>query len=355
MRDGVTIGIDARAAAEVPAGRGRYVRELLRALARRPDANRYLLYARTRWDADLDYRFEWRLIGSGDPVWHLRAARAASRDADVMLSTNSYLTAWFTTIPCAVVVYDMITFDPESRPQRRAALIEKATAGLAIRRAGSLLCISEWTRKDLVRLFPRAAPKATVIPLAASEVEPVGTVDLDRPFVLSVGTLEPRKNLDGLVAAWSRLPDDLRRSRTLALVGPQGWELDRVLAPIRGSADDVRLVGYVSDQELSALYSRCELFCYPSLYEGFGLPVLEAMQQGAAVVTSGTSSLPEVGGDAVAYVDPRDPDDIAATMERLLRDPEERRRLGEAARRRASEFSWDETARKTLQQITSLA
>src|SRR5215208_84666 len=122
------IAIDARAAAEVPAGRGRYVRELLLALARLPDDNRYLLYARSRWDAELDERFEWKLIDSRDPIWHVRAARAANREADVLLSTNSYLTAWFTRIPTAVVVYDMIAFQTDARPQRRAALIEKATA-----------------------------------------------------------------------------------------------------------------------------------------------------------------------------------------------------------------------------------
>ena len=233
MRDRVTIAIDARAAAEVPAGRGRYVRELLSALARRSDTNRYLLYARSRWASELDDRFEWKLIPSGDPVWHLRTARAASREAQVMLSTNSYLTAWFTTIPTAVVVYDLIAFQPEARAQRRAAVIEKATARLGIRRAAALLCISEWTRRDLVDRFPGAAEKASVIPLAANRVPPanIASLGLERPYVLAVGTLEPRKNLDGLVAAWTRLPDDLRRSHTLALVGPEGWELDRVLAP----------------------------------------------------------------------------------------------------------------------------
>src|SRR4051794_19465652 len=99
MSDRLVIGIDARAAAEVPAGRGRYVRELLRALAARDDDARFLLYARERWEEPLDDRFEWRLIGSGDPVWHLRAARAANREATVFLSTNSYLTAWFTRVP----------------------------------------------------------------------------------------------------------------------------------------------------------------------------------------------------------------------------------------------------------------
>jgi glycosyltransferase involved in cell wall biosynthesis len=358
MRDGVTIAIDARAAVEVPAGRGRYVRELLLALARQPEANRYLLYARSPWDARLDERFEWRLIPSRDPLWHLRAARAASREAQVMLSTNSYLTAWFTTIPTAVVVHDMIAFVPEARPQRRASLIERATARPAIRRAAALLCVSEWTRRDLVRLFPRAAPKAQVILEAAAPATAgadISGLGLERPYVLSVGTLEPRKNLDGLVAAWSLLPEDVRKGHTLALVGPQGWELEQVLAPIRGSADDVRLVGYVSDEQLAALYAGCEVFAYPSLYEGFGLPVLEAMQHGAAIVCSNTSSLPEVGGDAVAYVDPHDPADIASKIELLLRTPEERARLGDAARTRAAAFSWDETARQTLAALVALA
>src|SRR3954454_11067799 len=138
MSDRLVIGIDARAAAEVPAGRGRYVRELLAALARRDDACRWLLYARSRWDGgDLDDRFEWRRIDSGDPLWHLRAARAASREANVFLSTNSYLTAWFTRIPTAVVVHDMITFHRDARPQRRASLIERATAGFGSRRAAA--------------------------------------------------------------------------------------------------------------------------------------------------------------------------------------------------------------------------
>jgi glycosyltransferase involved in cell wall biosynthesis len=320
--------------------------------------DRYLLYARTRWDAELDERFEWKVIASGDPIWHLRAARAANREADVFLSTNSYLTAWFTTIPTTVVIYDLITFLAEARPQRRAALIEKVTAGLAIRRAKRLLCISEWTRRDLVERFPHAESKAEVVLLAASDVEPAGDareLGLERPFVLSVGTLEPRKNLGGLVDAWSRLPDELRATHSLALVGPTGWEMEEVLAPIRGSADDVRLLGYVSDEQLAALYAGCELFAYPSLYEGFGLPVLEAMQEGAAVITSNTSSLPEVGGDAVAYVDPTDAADIARTLERLLRSPEERAHLGEAARLRARRFSWDETARLTRNAVAALA
>jgi glycosyltransferase involved in cell wall biosynthesis len=366
MSDRLVIGIDARAAAEVPAGRGRYVRELLAALARRDDDVEYRLYARRPWpdagaDSPLDARFRWRLIDARDPVWHLRAALAANRGCGVFLSTNSYLTAWFTRIPCAIVVYDLITFKPEARPQRRASLIERATARPAIARADSLLCISDWTREDLIARFPKAGAKAVTIPLAAppqpdlDAAAVVARLGLDRPYVLAVGTLEPRKNLGRLIEAWSKLPPQVRESHTLALVGPTGWEMDEVLAPVKAARDDVRLVGFVSDDDLAALYEGCTTFCYPSLYEGFGLPVLEAMQAGAPVICSNTSSLPEVGGDAVAYVDPLDTQDIAGTLERVLGDPDERRRLSDAGRERAQKFSWDVTARQTYENLVGLA
>ena len=123
----LTIGIDARAADEVPAGRGRVVRELLRELSLRDEPHRYRLYARTAWEEPVDPRFTWGLIDAPDPQWNLRAARQASRDCDAFLSTNSYLTTWFTTIPSVPIVYDLVTFEPEMRPSRRSQLIERAT------------------------------------------------------------------------------------------------------------------------------------------------------------------------------------------------------------------------------------
>lgn len=361
MSDRLVIGIDARAAAEVPAGRGRYVRELLAALARRDDDVEYRLYGRERWDGPVDDRFGWRLVGARDPGWHVRTALAANRECGVFLSTNSYLTAWFTRIPCAVVVHDLIAFKPDARPQRRASLIERATARPAISRADALLCNSEWTCEDLVARFPKAAGKSVAIPLAASpqpQVDAeaaVARLGLDRPYVLTVSTLEPRKNLGRLIEAWSKLPTVVRESHALALVGPSGWEMDEVLAPLHAAKDDVRLVGFVSDDDLAALYERCSAFCYPSLYEGFGLPVLEAMQAGAPVICSNTSSLPELGGTAAAYVNPLDTDEIAAVVERVLGDAEERRRLSTAGRERSRLFSWDETARRTYEALAGLA
>jgi glycosyltransferase involved in cell wall biosynthesis len=354
------LGIDARAAAEEPAGRGRYVRELLGALARRDDDHIYELYARTRWDEELDERFQWRLMPSRDPVWHLRAARDASDRCAAFLSTNSYLTAWFLRVPSVVVVYDLVAFQRGTEARRSSGLIERATIRIGVRRAARLLCISQATRSDLIARYPSAAPKASVVPLAASErfsrKLPVSELEsarrrhqLEPEFVLCAGTLEPRKNLLRVLEAHA----GLSRRVQLALVGPRGWEFEPILEEA-SRREDIRVVGQVSDHELAALYQACTVFCYPSLYEGFGLPLLEAMASGAACVTSSVSSLPEVGGDAVVYVDPTSVDEIRGAIDHLLEAETERADLGERAKRRAASFSWDRTAAETLEALTGL-
>ncbi len=298
------IAIDARAAAEVKAGRGRVVRELLAALGRLPDDHRYLLYCRTPGEGlDLDERFEWRALGFRDPLWHAAAARAANGTSEVFFSTNSYLTAWFTRVPSVLLVYDLIAFVAGASPQRRAQLIERATIRTALRRTREAICISRATERDLVERFPAARGKTSVALLAADprfaeRRSPAKLEDvtrrhrLDRPFVLSTGTLEPRKNLPRLIEAFASLPDELRDTHLLALVGPEGWDMDETLGRAQLRAEHVRLLGYVPDEELAALYQSCHVFCYPSLYEGFGLPLLEAMSAGAACLTSNRSSLP---------------------------------------------------------------
>ncbi|HEV7493846.1 glycosyltransferase family 1 protein [Baekduia sp.] len=357
----LTVGIDARAAAEVPAGRGRYVRELLTALSRVEEARdvRFVLYARERW-GDLDpAHFAWRLVGLPDPVWHVAAAAHASREVDMLLSTNSYLTAWFCLKPTAVVVYDLVPFVDRGNAKTSSARIEQATIRPALRRAAALPCISEATRADLVRLFPYATSKATMIPLAAdpafsTPVPAPGHPALEgKPYVLAVGTLEPRKNLERLIAAWSSLDADARAGHVLALVGPIGWDA----APILSAARDqgAQLLGRVSEDELRALYAGASAFAYPSLYEGFGLPILEAMAAGAPVVTSNVSSLPEVAGNAALLVDPTDITAIASALARLLSDPALANDLRTRGHARAALFSWERTARETLALLRSIA
>src|SRR3954451_2356961 len=329
------IGIDARAAAEQPAGRGRYVRELLRALARLDSGHRLIAFGRERWHAPEP--IEWRLVAGADPVWHVRAARAAGRECDVYLSTNSYLTAWFTRVPTVLVAHDMVPWKPEMAPQRRAALIERATIRPALRRAALTICVSQSTERDRVALFPRARGRTAVVHHGVSEaLDVVGDLDevrarLDLPaeFVLATGTLEPRKNLPRLIEAHGRLAD----APPLVIAGPPGWEMERAL---EGAGERARLLGFVSDTDLAALYRLCTVFAYPSLYEGFGLPLAEAMRCGAACLASNTSSLPEVGGDAVVYCDPLDAASIADGLRRLLASAGERAGLGRRAQERAA-------------------
>jgi len=354
----VILGIDARAAAEVRAGRGRYVRELLQALAALgDDGTRYRLYAREWWGDLPRDRFAWSLRGLPDPAWHAAAALAASRSCAAFLSTNSYLTAWITQIPTAVVVYDLVAFVDPNNAQARAARIERATIGRAVRRAGAFLCISEATRRDLVARFPAAADRARVVPLAADPrfATPGEPARLGVPYVLGVGTLEPRKNLVRLIEAWAALPPSVRGDHVLALVGPTGWDVDATLAAARAHPDDVRLLGFVSDEELASLYAGATAFAYPSTYEGFGLPVLEAMAAGAPVVTSSVSSLPEVAGDAAVLVDPYDVRAIRDALASVLADPAQRSELRERGRTRAAAFSWARTAQETLAVLQALA
>ncbi len=349
----LTIGIDARAATEVAAGRGRVVRELLRALSYRPDQHTYRCYARARWTEPLDERFQWRLVAAHDPLWHWRVALAASRECDVFLSSNSYLTVPLLRVPAVAIVYDLVTFESGMRPNRRSAVIERLTLGAAVRRAGALLCISNATADALTARFPAATAKSTVVPLGvAPALMGPAVQELDElpsaGFVLAVGTLEPRKNLPRLVDGYTALPGDLQAAHPLVVVGARGWSTGPTLAALRSLGEHCIQLGQVSDAALAELYRRCAVFCYPSLGEGFGLPVLEAMAAGAAVVTSNVSSLPEVGGDAVEYVDPSSVPSIAAGLRRVLSSPALRAELGSKARERAARFTWDRTAELTL-------
>jgi alpha-1,3-rhamnosyl/mannosyltransferase len=356
----LTIGIDARAAVEVRAGRGRLVRELLRALAARAeDGTRYVLYARSHWEEpSLDERFRWSEIAARDPGWHVRAARRANRECDVFLSTNSYLTAWFLRIPCALVVHDLIAFDRAMRPNRRSRAIEQLTLTPAVRRAARLIVTTQVTGELLATRYPRAARRIVVAPLGPAPaptrpLEPAEAAALPAGgFVLAVGTLEPRKNLPRLIAAYRRLPDELRRRHPLVVVGTRGWQTGETLAALDALGDAAVRLGHVSDAALAELYGRCAVFCYPSLGEGFGLPALEAMAAGAAVLTSNVSSLPEVGGEAVAYADPRDVRGIAGALQRLLEDPDLRADLGRRATARAATFSWERFAEEVLGALT---
>jgi alpha-1,3-rhamnosyl/mannosyltransferase len=223
-----------------------------------------------------------------------------------------------------------------------------------LRRADGLIAVSHSTRDDAVRVLGIAQEKIKVIhsgvadaffDCAPAAVEAVRhRYRLERPFVLFVGTIEPRKNLDLLLDAFAALPPEVRREHDLVVAGPVGWKAEATVERLRA----VRYLGYIPEADLAPLTAAAAVFAYPSLYEGFGFPVAQAMAAGVAVITSNVSSLPEVAGDAALLVDPRSQSELQTGLERLLTQPELRVRLAAAGRIRATRFRWSECAAHSL-------
>ncbi len=226
-----------------------------------------------------------------------------------------------------------------------------------LKRADRIITISECSKQDIVRVFGVPEEKVSITLLAADErfkAVPEGTPGefierLPDPYILNVGTLEPRKNLEGLLRAFASAKK-AGIQETLVITGAKGWgESHLAQLPQRlGIADSVVFTGFVDDNDLPFLYAGAKFFVYPSLYEGFGLPVLEAMACGTPVITSNLSSIPEVTGDAALLVDPESEAELSSAILKLAGDPLSRQILKEQGLKRAKLFCWEKSVTETL-------
>jgi glycosyltransferase involved in cell wall biosynthesis len=228
-----------------------------------------------------------------------------------------------------------------------------------IHRADRIIVISDFIRNEAIQRFGFSPEKLTTIPLGISReifrvYEPQDLVPirekyrLPENFLLFVGSLEPRKNLERLLLAYQNLDESTRNEVKLVLTGFKGWENEKVMSLIRKMKSDVMYLGYAPEDDLGKIYNLARAFIYPSLYEGFGLPPLEAMACGCPVVVSNTASLPEVCGDAAYYVDPEDSNSITEGIGLVLRDERLRHALARKGIDRASSFGWEKSAREHL-------
>lgn len=239
----------------------------------------------------------------------------------------------------------------------------------SILKAAKVFTISNFSKDDIIKEYKLPAEKVIVthlglkmkIDIAAPKVdenEVLQKLDLKQPFILFVGTLQPRKNLQRLIQAFSKIKKSNDYSALqLAIVGKKGWLFEDILDEPQkaGVSSFVKFLEFVQDKELEVLYKNAEFFILPSLYEGFGLPILEAMSFGCPVITSKVSSLPEAAGDAALYVDPENTDDIAQKMETLLKDESLRNELREKGYKQVKKFSWEKTAKETLLVLEKIA
>lgn len=297
-----------------------------------------------------DPRLEWRVVESPHPrLWSLVSFPTAARRAGALATHTQYTLSplakgGITTIHDLSFLIGPQWFQPKDR------FLMSRTVPASVRRARAVLSVSETTKADLERLIPSSKGKITVTPNALGQnirfMSPEESaarrraMGVEGPYVLSVSTRWPRKNMELAVRAVDLLPSSL--PHRLVLTGKSGWG-------DQSKGSRTQAVGYVTDEDLSALYLGASAYLCPSLYEGFGIPLLEAMFCGCPVICSSGGALPEVANGAARVMESWDPADWAASLAELLMRPDESARLVEAGRRRVRDYSWTETARKTLE------
>ncbi|HDY67923.1 MAG TPA: glycosyltransferase family 1 protein [Candidatus Scalindua sp.] len=368
------IGIDVRSLAHNLTGVQRYTFSLIEALFKIDKENQYILFPReiNQTGSNTGKRknlllgiARWTKVASWEQFFLPLDALYRSIDAFHFPACAAPL-----LFPCpyVVTIHDMIyQLHPEKTiPSFRAYL--NIMTPLIARKAKRIITVSHNSKKDIMRLLNIPGDKISVIYQAISEVfRPVrdstllqrilGKYQISSNYIFTVGTLEPRKNIVRLIRAFSILKHLKQYDGQLVIAGAKGWFYDEIFKVVEGLnlKKDVVFTGYVPDRELVYLYNGARIFVFPSLYEGFGLPPLEAMSCGVPVIASRISSLPEVVTDAAILVNPYDFNELAATIADLLHDEKLQTDLIETGFRNIQRFSWDKVARDTLAVYNSIA
>ncbi len=369
------IGIDVTSAIMQGGGIGRYTRELVRALTKVDNIHQYRLFSAKqppvfpvtdplpqgphishhpaplgeRWLYRLWYRLKLPL-----PVqW-------VTGQLDLFHSPDFVLPPVSGRIPTLLTVHDLsFAHYPEVFPEPLVRYLNTVVPW-SVARATHILADSQATKDDLTAIWQVAPEKVTVLYSGVdSRFRPVESAAeitavrerynlADSPYILAVGTVQPRKNYQMLIRAFAPLADQFPHN--LVIAGGKGWLYEEMMAEVawQGLESRVRFIGFVADEHLPALYSGAALYVFPSLYEGFGLPILEAMGCGVPVLTSNASSLPEVAGDAAMQLAPKDKMAWTDAIARLLADDSRRAQMVAAGFRRVRQFSWQKSAQQLL-------
>lgn len=366
------------------AGVGHYTSAIVKAMLRLDRENEYVLFFGTRLGEPAienlvgdhpkvkirqysfhDYRKALPAVHS-----HVLVAHAIAKEKPDLLFVPTHEVPMFYQGRTVIFVHDLaILRNPDWFVQVKAE--RSVSTGLllprGIKKADKILVPSQATKSDLSEFFPASQNKTVVVPHGVRRHEPEEhpltdkmqqRFGIDNKYILSLCTLEPRKNVAGAIRAFAKLLDkhpEQAENLSFVIAGKKGWKYEQVFEELervnrQWERPVVRYVGYVTSHEKWALLANAQAFVYPSYYEGFGLPVLEAMSVATPVITSRVSSLPEVGGDAVLYADPDQPGSIAHMIERLLDEPENKK-IAESGLERSRQFSWTTSAEATLKEL----
>lgn len=356
--------IDAHAIGQHKTGNEVYVRNLLRSFQGLDSHAEFLAYlAMPGADLEIPDGVIPRWVSRNPFVrlgWQMTSQ--VRRDTPALLHVQ-YTAPLACPVPVVVSVHDVSFLEnPEFFHRARVAQLTR-TVRATIARAAHVVTVSEFSRRSIERYYPDARGKTTVIPNAVSpHYRPMGAevarkriraeFGIRPPYFLNVGDLQPRKNQVGLIQAFDALiAENPQLPHRLVLVGQNKWEAPLVRQAAERSRvnDRIHFTGYVNDDQLRLLYCAADAFLFPSFYEGFGIPILEAMACGCPVACSRTSAMPEVADGAAIFFDPHQPGDIVRAMRDLALDGEMRGRLGRLGQSRAAAFSWERAARQTLE------
>ncbi len=361
------VGIDVHAAEQDGSGNCTYIRGLVGGLLAADQAVEYVLYVSDPdhpFYAGLPRRPGVRIVRTGSRAawWRIpvQLAAASVRDRLDILHVQ-YIAPPFHRGRLVATIHDLgFLRVPETFSEffvRRSRVLVRRTA----RRADRIIVGSEFSRRDIVETYGLPEDRVAVLPYGVADaffrpgdreddLRRIAAHGLRAPYVVYVGRMNPRKNLAALARAFRRFKTNGSRPHQLVIVGKKDFETDRMVADIRATAESgIVFTGFVPDDDLPAIVRGAEIFVYPSLFEGVGLPVMEAMAAGTPVITSASTSLPEIAGGAARLVDPADENEIAAALAELADDQALRGRMRDAGRARARDFSWEAAARRTLE------
>lgn len=351
-------GLDKETDLPIRVGSSEVCFQLLVELEKANKHNTYIIYLPHKPTADLPKEsttWKYKIVKS-KKLWTLTALNSAVNKDHLDLFFNpTHYAPLFLNCPQIISILD-VSYKHYPQMFGKKDLYKLSLWGkYSVKRAAHIVTISASSKDDIIKEYRFPEAKISVIPVGIKEIKQTNMTQKDlsekfglsNPYILYVGTLQPRKNLVRLVEAFSKLKET---KIDLVIVGKKGWQYEDILqAPEKnGVSDRVHFLQNVTNEELPGFYEHAECFVLPSLYEGFGLPVLEAMKYGCPVITSNISSLPEAGGDAAEYFDPKNVEDITRGIEKVLSSKELREKMVKKGREHVQNFSWEKSAKKVI-------
>lgn len=333
--------------------------QLLLQLSKLDKKNEYLIYLPAAPTSDMPKEadnWHYRVIPARRFWTLLTLPKAVRRDRPDVFFSPTHYSPFFLPCPEIISILD-VSYKYFPDLFKKKDLYKLSWWGkYSVKRARKIITISENSKDDIIKIYGVSAQKVSVVHLGIKNLHDSKMTkdalfkkyDLSSPYILFVGTLQPRKNVKRLIQSISLLKN---KDAKLVIIGKKGWMYEEILqSPEKFDVQDrVFFLHGIENEELPAFYQSASVFVLPSLYEGFGLPILEAMKYGCPVITSDVSSLPEAGGEAALYINPEDVSDIAAKIDEVLADKKLRERMIKLGEAQVKKFSWDKTAHEVMQ------